>query len=64
LVLTQAAAKALEGPSREPLRRDQAAARHREAGPHARLRGNKFAFEIDIRASKTEVKQAVEALFK
>ncbi len=25
---------------------------------------NKFAFEIDMRASKTEVKQAVEAFFK
>ena len=29
-----------------------------------RDRENKFAFEIDMRASKTEVKQAVEALFK
>ena len=25
---------------------------------------NKFAFEIDLKANKTEVKQAVEALFK
>ncbi len=25
---------------------------------------NKFAFEIDLKASKTEVKQAVETLFK
>lgn len=29
-----------------------------------RDRENKFSFEIDMRASKTEVKQAVEALFK
>ena len=29
-----------------------------------RDRENKFAFEIDMRASKTEVKQAVEVLFK
>ena len=29
-----------------------------------RDRENKFAFEIDMRASMTEVKQAVEALFK
>ncbi len=29
-----------------------------------RDRENKFAFEIDLKANKTEVKQAVEALFK
>jgi large subunit ribosomal protein L23 len=29
-----------------------------------RDRENKFAFEIDMKASKTEVKQAVEGLFK
>ena len=29
-----------------------------------RDRENKFAFEIDMKASKTEVKQAIEGLFK
>ena len=29
-----------------------------------RDRENKFAFEIDLKANKTEIKQAVEALFK
>ena len=29
-----------------------------------RDRENKFAFEIDVKANKTEVKQAIEALFK
>jgi large subunit ribosomal protein L23 len=29
-----------------------------------RDRENKFAFEIDLKANKTEVKQAIEALFK
>ena len=29
-----------------------------------RDRENKFAFEIDMKANKTEVKQAIEALFK
>jgi large subunit ribosomal protein L23 len=29
-----------------------------------RDRENKFAFEIDIKANKTEVKQAIEQLFK
>ncbi len=29
-----------------------------------RDRENKFAFEIDIKANKTEIKQAIEALFK
>lgn len=29
-----------------------------------RDRENKFAFEIDMKASKTEVKQAIEQLFK
>ncbi len=29
-----------------------------------RDRENKFAFEIDLKASKTEVKQAIEQLFK
>ena len=29
-----------------------------------RDRENKFAFEIDMKANKTEVKQAVESLFK
>jgi large subunit ribosomal protein L23 len=29
-----------------------------------RDRENKYGFEVDIRASKTEVKQAVESLFK
>ena len=29
-----------------------------------RDRENKFAFEIDLKANKTEVKQAVETLFK
>jgi large subunit ribosomal protein L23 len=29
-----------------------------------RDRENKFAFEIDMKANKTEIKQAIEALFK
>ncbi|GAC1560407.1 MAG: 50S ribosomal protein L23 [Myxococcales bacterium] len=29
-----------------------------------RDRENKFAFEIDLKANKTEVRQAIEALFK
>jgi large subunit ribosomal protein L23 len=29
-----------------------------------RDRENKYGFEVDVRASKTEVKQAVESLFK
>ena len=29
-----------------------------------RDRENKFAFEIDMKASKTEIKQAIESLFK
>jgi len=29
-----------------------------------RDRDNKFAFEIDVKANKTEVKQAIEQLFK